>query len=165
MHHILIVDDNPVDREMARAVLEKRAGLHAEFAANGVEAFEHIEAVTPLASVTDLQMPVMDGLALVRLVRRRFPTIPVVLTTAHGSEQLAVDALLAGAADYVPKQRIAKDLLATVEGVLAAPLGDRQGQLLMPFLIFMQFRYDMPSDINLIAPLVEIGRASCREMV
>src|SRR5262249_1712877 len=114
MHHILVVDDNPIDRELARSVLEKRVGFHVEFAANGIEAVEHLEATTPLAIVTDLQMPEMDGLALVRAVHRRFPTIPVVLMTAHGSEQLAVEALVAGAADYVPKQRLAIDLLRVV---------------------------------------------------
>src|SRR5262245_46336819 len=155
MPHILIVDDNPLDREMARAVLEKRPGLHAEFASNGIEAIEHVEAATPLAIVTDLQMPEMDGLALVRQVRRQFPTIPVVLTTAHGSEQLALEALSSGAADFVPKQRIVQDLLRTVEGVLAVPQGDRYTQLLSPFLQYTHMRYELPSDVNLIAPLVD----------
>jgi len=155
MPHILIVDDNSMDRELARGVLEKRGGFRAEFASNGIEAIEHLEAATPLAIVTDLQMPEMDGLALVRTVHRRFPTVPVILTTAHGSEQLAVDALVAGAADFVPKQRLARDLLRTVEGVLAAPQGDWQRQLLIPFLRFNQLRYEVPSDVNLVAPLVD----------
>src|SRR5262245_13477801 len=155
MHHILVVDDNPVDRELARAALEKRAGLHVEFASNGIEAIEHLEATTPLAIVTDLQMPELDGLALVRTVHRRFPTVPVVLMTAHGSEQLAVETLIAGAADYVPKQRLAHDLLRVVEGVMSAPLGDRQREKMMPFLRYSQLRYELPSDIGLVPPLVD----------
>jgi len=154
MYHILVVDDNPVDRELVRSILEKRTSFHVEFASNGVEAIEHLEAATPLAIVSDLQMPEMDGLALVRSVRRRFPTIPVILMTAHGSEELAVEALVAGAADYVPKHRLAHDLTRAVEGMLTTGFGERQREQMLPFLCYNQLRYDLPSDIQLIPPLV-----------
>jgi CheY-like chemotaxis protein len=161
MPHILVVDDNPVDRELARGTLEKRMGFHVEFASNGAEAIEHLEATTPLAIVSDLQMPELDGLALVRTVRRRFPTIPVVLMTAHGSEELAVEALVAGAADYVPKHRLAHDLVRVVEGVLAAASGDRQREQITPYLRYTQLRYDLPSDVELVPALVnQLQRAT-----
>src|SRR5262245_11702726 len=111
MRHILLVDDSPVDRELACSILKKLPGLTVDFASNGVAEVEHLEARTPLAIVTDLQMPEMDGLELVRCVRQRFPTIPVILMTGYGSEDLALEALVAGAADYVPKHRLAADLV------------------------------------------------------
>jgi len=155
MHHILVVDDNPIDRQLARSILERRADFHVEFASNGAEAVEHLEATTPLAIVTDLQMPEMDGLSLVRSVRRRFPTIPVVLMTAHGSEQLAVEALVAGAADYIPKHRLAHDLARAIESLLTTGIADRQREQMMPYLRYNQLQYDLPSDLNLIPPLVD----------
>jgi len=161
MGHILVVDDNPTDRALARSVLEKLPDLHVEFASNGLEAIEHLESTTPLAIVTDLQMPEMDGLSLVRTVRRRFPTIPVLLMTAHGSESLAVEALVAGAADYVPKQRLASDLARAVKGLLSAPLGSRQHQQLAPHWRYSELRYELPSNIELIPLLVDhLSRAA-----
>lgn len=118
MNHLLIVDDNPLDRELARGLVERHIALQAQFANNGEEAVEHLEATTPLAVLTDLQMPEMDGLALVRTVRRRFPTIPIIIMTAYGSEDIALEALVAGAADYVPKHRLASDLPRILESVL-----------------------------------------------
>jgi CheY-like chemotaxis protein len=155
MHHILVVDDNPLDRELARSILERRADFHVEFASTGVEALEHLEGAIPLAIVTDLQMPEMDGLTLVRAVRRRFPTIPVVLMTAHGSESLAVEALVAGAADYVPKQCLARDLPRVVDGVLSAPLGDRRREQILPYWRYTELRYVLPSEVELVPPLVD----------
>lgn len=154
MQHILVVDDNPVDRALARGMLEDLPGVNVEFASNGAEALEHLEATTPLAIVTDLNMPEMDGLALVRSVRRGFPTVPVVLMTAFGSEELALEALLAGAADYVPKHRLAQDLARSVEGVLTTGQGDWQRERMSPYLRYMQLGYELPRDLHLIPPLV-----------
>ncbi len=58
----------------------------------------------PAVVLTDLQMPEMDGLALVQEIRDQFPRLPVILMTAYGSEDVAIQALRAGAANYVPKK-------------------------------------------------------------
>jgi CheY-like chemotaxis protein len=71
-------------------------------AGNGRDALEKIKSAPPDLVVTDLVMPEMDGLELVKEVRRTYPTIPVILMTAHGSEEIAAAALKAGAASYVP---------------------------------------------------------------
>ena len=77
--------------------------------------------------VTDLQMPRMDGLALVEAVRSDHPSVPVVLITAHGSEDIAAKAR-SGAASYVPKRHLAQDLAAVVTHIIAmaAPNLDRR---------------------------------------
>jgi len=155
MHHILVVDDNPVDRELVRGLLEKQRQFHVEFASNGIEAIEHLEAATPLAVVTDLHMPEGNGLALVKEVRRRFPTIPVVLMTAFGSEEIAVEALVEGAADYVPKHRLASELLRAVESVTSFASTDGRHEQLSRFVSYKKLRYGLPSDANLIPPLAD----------
>ena len=68
--------------------------------------------------VTDLLMPEMNGLELVEEVKRKHPSLPVILMTAHGSEEIALRALQQGAASYVPKQNLATDLVETVLDVL-----------------------------------------------
>ena len=102
---ILVVDDSAVDRLVARRLLEKHGGWRVTQAGDGAEALEAIAHSAPVLVLTDLQMPRVDGLSLVEQVRERFPRVPVVLMTGHGSVRLPSTALRAGAASYVPKKR------------------------------------------------------------
>src|SRR4051794_28779866 len=118
MPRLLIVDDSPTQAAAMRMVLEK-AGHTCETAADGRSALERIRAGAPGLVVTGLHMQNMDGLARVEEIRRDSPAIPVVLATAFGSEEIASKALRAGAASYVPKRNVARDLAEVVAQVLA----------------------------------------------
>ena len=155
MNHLLVVDDSPVDRKLACSIIESFTPWHAEFAGNGVDAIEQMEANTPMAVLTDLQMPEMDGLELVRVMNRRFPTIPVILSTAYGSEEIAVEALVEGASDYVPKHRLTKDLPRALDGVLHALSNGSGLDIVAQGLDYVQMRYSIESKITLIPPLVD----------
>jgi CheY-like chemotaxis protein len=87
MTRILVVDDNPLERKLAGQWVES-AGWSAEYADSGSSALNKIERAPPDLVLTDLQMPEMDGLDLVRQLRARYPAIPIVLITAYGSENL-----------------------------------------------------------------------------
>lgn len=115
---ILVVDDSALDRRLAGALVAKEASLRAVFAMNGVEALEMIDRERPAAVVTDLHMPEMDGLQLVEAVRRDHPALPIILMTAHGSEETAMLALRTGAASYVHKRRLAQELVTIVRDLL-----------------------------------------------
>src|SRR5262245_61012327 len=104
---ILIVDDGVVDRRLASGLVQKRLGWKVQVAGNGAEALALLGRETPAVVLTDMQMPEMDGLELVEAIRSQYPLVPVVLMTAHGSEDLAIRALHAGAASYVPKKSLA----------------------------------------------------------
>jgi DNA-binding response OmpR family regulator len=104
--------------------------------------------------LTDMQMPEMDGLELVRQVRRRFPLVPVILITAHGSEELAVEALRSGAASYVPKQKLAGELVKTVESVLNFADSHRRRHHLRQRLTRHESHFALENDRALIPPLV-----------
>jgi DNA-binding response OmpR family regulator len=99
-------------------------------------------------------MPELNGLDLVLQVRARFPLIPVVVMTAHGSEELAVRALQSGAASYVPKRELSRDLLEVVEGVIEAAHGKRDQSRLMTSLEQTESRFVLENDPSLIPPLV-----------
>jgi len=88
-----------VERVLVKGLLCKNPEYQVQLATNGLEA---IAAYTPDLVVTDLVMPEMDGLELVRTMRRRYPRVPVILMTAFGDESTAVGALEAGAASYIP---------------------------------------------------------------
>jgi CheY-like chemotaxis protein/anti-sigma regulatory factor (Ser/Thr protein kinase) len=116
---ILVVDDNPQDREFAGQCLRDH-GMIPLFAASGDDAIRTIETDHPDAVLTDLHMPGMDGLDLVRHVRSKYSGMPVVLMTSRGSEESAIRALRAGALSYVPKDMIRSTLCSAMEMVTAA---------------------------------------------
>src|SRR5436305_6044686 len=123
---ILVVDDSPIDAKIAANLIQKRLGLKVLFAGNGVEALEVLTLQQPALVLTDLVMPEMDGLELVGKVRQRHPHLPVVLMTSRGSEEIAMEALKAGAASYVPKSVLQEQLAASLERILAVSRGDRR---------------------------------------
>ena len=102
MAHVLIVDDEMNIRRVLAAML-KREGYEATTSADGEQALA-VLAKTPVdVVVTDLVMPRMGGMDLLRKVAADYPDIPVIVITAHGSVDSAVAALKAGAFDYITK--------------------------------------------------------------
>ncbi|MGH8164420.1 MAG: response regulator [Rhodanobacteraceae bacterium] len=156
MPSVLVVDDSPVDRRLASLLLSRGTTLSVETAANGMAALDCMKRREPDLVVTDLQMPELDGLGLIRLVRMHHPRVPVVLMTAHGSEDLAVEALEAGAASYVPKSALPEKLLDTVEQVLAVSRADHNFDRLSQCLASAEFDLRLENDAALIDPLVDV---------
>lgn len=155
MAQILVVDDSAVDCRIAASLLGKGTMLSIETAENGRVALEIIEHSPPDLIVTDLQMPELDGLGLIEAVRTRYPRVPVILMTAHGSEELAVEALEAGAASYVPKSQLPEKLIDTVEQVLALSRANRGFEQLAGSLMLAEFTLLLGNDVSLVDPLVD----------
>src|SRR6516165_12456236 len=112
MARVLIVDDSTVDRRLAGRLLEKQLGLDVSYAKDGRAALKALAKEPPDLVLTDMHMPNLNGLELVEQIRGNHPLIPVILMTAFGSEDLAVEALRKGAASYVPKRVLAEELAA-----------------------------------------------------
>ena len=155
MPFVLVVDDSPVERKLAGGLMEKELDWLVEYAGSGAEALTTMQLSVPDLVVTDLMMPEMDGLQLVTEVRERFPQVPVILITAHGSETLAVDALERGAASYVPKSQISLKLMDTARQVLALSGDDRVYARLLERMTETQAEFDVPNDPALIGRSVE----------
>jgi len=100
--HVLIVDDEPNVRKVLVALLEQ-AGHTATAVASAEEALDCVRDLDPDLVLTDLRMPGMDGLALQKRLSESFPEIPVVLLTAHGTVETAVEAMKNGAHDFLTK--------------------------------------------------------------
>jgi CheY-like chemotaxis protein len=153
---VLIVDDNLIDRRVAGRIVERQNGWKVAFARNGAEALLALERDAPRIVLTDLQMPEMDGLALVKEIRAKHSQIPVVLMTANGSEKIATEALQSGAASYVPKRDLAEELASTLKQVVAAARIDGQHQGLLACLTQRESRFWLGNDPALIAGLVAL---------
>ncbi len=99
---ILLVDDDKNFRRVTALALEK-AGYEVTTAIHGGEGLAVLERKAPDVILCDLNMPVMDGLTFLRELKRRSVEIPVVVITAYGSIESAVDAMQAGAFNFVTK--------------------------------------------------------------
>jgi CheY-like chemotaxis protein len=151
---ILVVDDSPIDRRLAGRLLEKSGQFLVRYAKDGQEALQEIAQGAPAAVLTDIQMPIMDGLQLVEEIRQRYPRVPVILMTGHGSEEIAIEALQRGATSYVPKRVLAKELVTTLTQVLNAAKIDRRQQKLWESLTHVEYCFELESDPALVPQLV-----------
>jgi CheY-like chemotaxis protein len=156
MTAILVVDDSAVDRRLVGGLLEKTAVCTVQYAASGVEALARMRDVPPDLVITDLAMPTMDGLGLVKAIRTHYPEVPVVLMTAHGSEALAIEALEHGAACYVPKSQLVQKLPRTMLEVLSRAEAERGSKHLLRCLTRSEFTFVLENDARLIDPLVDL---------
>lgn len=101
-HHLLIVDDEPDIRLLLGTYAEKN-GYTPLLAENGEKALELLERHPADAIISDIMMPVMDGMELLREIKTRNYNIPIILMTAYGTIDRAVEAMKLGAADFITK--------------------------------------------------------------
>lgn len=104
MKTCLVVDDSPVIRRVARRILEE-FGFQVSEAADGMEALNHCRAEMPEAVLLDWNMPVMNGVEFLRLLRREpgGDAPKVVLCTVESDREHIMEALEAGANEYIMK--------------------------------------------------------------
>lgn len=165
MTTILVVDDNAMDCRTAGGLLQMDPDCQVLYAEDGVTALKSIDEHLPDIVVTDMVMPDFDGLQLVEAMKRDFPLIPVVIMTAVGSEEHAVQALKRGAASYVPKRRLAQDLLETVRLVLhAADEGRNVSRLLVHRTQQADFKFTLENELPLLAAVVTYMQQTMRAM-
>ena len=150
MTTILVVDDSTVDRTYAAGLLAKEDAWEVIEASDGKSALTLVKAAAPDVIITDLQMPEMNGLELIAEVRRSHSHIPVIMMTSKGSEEIAVEALQAGASSYVPKRSLATMLVDTLQRVLAAMQENRKRSELMNRLSERCESYVLENDVNLV---------------
>jgi len=153
---LLVVDDSVFDHQVIARLRHVMEGLRVIFASGGKEAMQTLDRELPQLILTDLIMPDMDGLELVQQVRDRFPSIPMILMTAFGSEEAAMRALRAGAANYIPKKDLDRDLVETVCGILHMSTVDRHRRQLLHCLNCRESAFLLENDPNLIASLLEL---------
>jgi two-component system, OmpR family, KDP operon response regulator KdpE len=114
--NILVVDDEPQITRVLKTTLSS-LGYGIRTAADGDEALQLMKEWTPDLVITDLRMPNMDGLDLCRRVRTK-SRVPIIVLSVKGEERIKVEALDAGADDYVTKPFSINELLARVRAAL-----------------------------------------------
>ncbi len=99
---ILLVDDDSAFRQVMAGEL-RRLGYEVATAGSGEEAVARVEAHEPEIVLLDLRLPGMDGLAALKAIRARSPSVEVIMLTGHGSIDTAIESIRVGAFDYVTK--------------------------------------------------------------
>ena len=112
--NILVVDDEPVARQSLTDIL-KLEGYLVVSAPNGQAAVEHVRTHAVDLMVVDLKMPGMDGLEVIQVVNQSSPDTEIILLTAHGSIETAIQALRLRVHDYLLKPASPVQVLASVK--------------------------------------------------
>ncbi len=156
MTRILVAEDSQTQIVHIRGLLEE-AEFEVDAVVNGREAIKKLEAGEQYDLIlTDMMMPEMDGLQLVRAVRIHYPGTPVILMTGQGTDALAIEALEDGAAGYVPKSQMHERLVDEVAQVLHAAEVDRSYEILLSCLKRNEFVFELRNEVALIDPLINL---------
>lgn len=151
MVSILVVDDSVTDRTRMSGLLARRPNYTIAVAEHGAAALQHLAKVPADLVLTDLQMPEMDGLELVREMKEEYPHIPVILMTGVGSEEIAVQAMKEGAASYVSKTSASKFLHDNVDRILAARVDELSNATLLQNMQVDEYQLSLINDRVLMA--------------
>ncbi|QDU98722.1 ATP-binding response regulator [Lignipirellula cremea] len=164
MAKILVVDDTLRDRTLVGGLLKRESGWEVSTAVDGCDALEQIEASAPDVVVTDMMMPRLNGLELVKVMKKKHPLIPVILMTSHGGEELAVQALQAGAASYSSKEMLNKTLIETVENVLSVSQQKRSEARILAHVEETEYAFELENDSEAVPVMVAYLRDACERI-
>ena len=118
MIRILTIDDHQLLREGIAAVLESQEDMKlVAQASNGREAVDNFRRLRPDVTLMDLRMPDMSGIEAITEIRGEFPDARIVVLTTYAGDAQAAAALKAGAAGYLLKNLVRKELLETIRAV------------------------------------------------
>jgi CheY-like chemotaxis protein len=155
---VLAVDDSPFDREVMGKLLEALPELEVIYAESIRAAMQVLNLESPSIVLTDLILPDGDGLELVKHIREQHPSVVVILMTAYGSEEVAMQALRAGAANYIAKRNIASDLVPTIRQALDIAASSRERARIMESLVRTESVFVLNNDPDLIAAFMKLVR-------
>jgi DNA-binding NarL/FixJ family response regulator len=115
---VFVVDDHPMLREGLSAVIDRQPDMEiVGEAGDGAEAIAQFSTLQPDVTLMDLQMPGMNGVDAISHIRAEFPGARIVVLTTFAGDALALRALKAGAAAYLLKNSVRKELLETIRSV------------------------------------------------
>jgi len=103
MANIIIVDDSRILRKILNTALVDAGHTVVGEAGNGQEVLDLLKTTTPDLITLDITMPVMDGLEALKAIKENYPKIKVVMVSAAGQKNKVMDALKAGASDFLQK--------------------------------------------------------------
>ena len=161
MNTVLIVDDEP-NYLIVLSELLREEGFGVFTAGNGEDALKTLSDTDIDLVITDMRMPGIDGLELLKAAKSLNPDLPVIMVTAFGEVEMAVAAMKAGAFNYLTKPFSNDELVLNATKALEHYAVLRENMRLREE---MRSRTSFSSMVGKNQKMQEIGRASCRERV
>jgi two-component system, chemotaxis family, chemotaxis protein CheY len=118
-HSILIVDDAAFMRMMIKDILTKNGYQVVGEAADGVQAIEKYKECIPDLVTMDITMPEMDGISALKEIKKINPNVKVIMCSAMGQQAMVIDAIQAGARDFIVKPFQADRVLEAISKTLS----------------------------------------------
>ncbi|MDM4017047.1 ATP-binding response regulator [Roseiconus lacunae] len=153
MCRVLVVDDSATQMTLMTSILRGRE-FDVDTASDGAEAIGRVAKRAPDLIVTDMQMPEVNGVELIRKLRSEAPMIPSILVTAFGTEGLAAEALGVGACNYISKDHLGVLLPDTVHRMCQLLQANRESLYLKAALSRRTFEFVLDSSIERLTPCV-----------
>jgi len=152
MLRILVVDDEEIIRNILLDML-RQDGHSVQTAVDGRDALEYLESGSWDLVLSDLTMPRLDGAALLKIIRERWPETLVIIITAYGSVDSAVSAMREGAYDYITKPFLIEEIRLRIRNILAMRSLSRENTALKHQL---QEKYDFSAIIGKSEGILEV---------
>lgn len=162
MARLLVAEDSRTQAAEMQILLEE-AGHEVQLKRDGNAALAALKETPPDILLTDMHMPGKTGLELTEFVRETLPDIPVVLVTADGNEELAVEALRKGASNYIPKRMMERELIPTIDGIAEMLNARRQRQNVIDSLTHSEATYTFGNDREFVTSLMAHLEAELKE--
>ncbi|KUP07119.1 chemotaxis protein CheY [Bacillus coahuilensis p1.1.43] len=118
-NRILIVDDAAFMRMMIKDILSKNGYEVVAEAADGAQAVEKYKELKPDLVTMDITMPEMDGITALKEIKKEFPDAKIIMCSAMGQQAMVIDAIQAGAKDFIVKPFQADRVLEAISKTLA----------------------------------------------
>ncbi|QEL19122.1 ATP-binding response regulator [Limnoglobus roseus] len=163
MPGILVVDDSTEQLHHLERILAAE-GYRVLHAHNAADALAAVRAEVPDAVISDIHMPGMDGLELVAALREEVPSVPVLVMTEFGSEELAVRALKAGASNYLPKRNLERDVLEVLDELLSVASSQAQQAVFLGRMTSVEHEFVIENNPDLVGPVVSHVESMMRQM-
>jgi DNA-binding NtrC family response regulator len=124
---VLIIEDDATQRVILEAFLRTKMNLHSYVAENGRKALEILSTKKTISLViSDIEMPIMNGMDTLKEIKKLYPTIPVIMVSGAQDLDQAVDAIKVGASDYISKPYDKDRMMVTIHNVMKMQTMEKQ---------------------------------------